>query len=350
MGIRSTGHFEGFDFEGFWDDHEYSLANYVEPAPSDELIAEIEAELGYRLPDAFVEFARMPGSRNGGGVDRPCSVLDHGDPNMMEIATISGIYAIGRTARYSLLGEIGGTFMMDEWGYPPIGVYFADTPSAGHEMLAFDYRECGPEGEPTVVHVDQEGDYRVTLVAPDFATFIRSLITEEDAYEGEEEARFEDDLLAVTRGTLSPIVRRALDNVTDVLPDGEEILRTIAEHIVREKGLFALHADGNSWQLYDAMFWLYSQLATATSFADYFDRAEGQGDYSRPCHVLMLRISFVADPYGFCTGGYAKGFVEDWWDAKVEAGAIVPVENGWRFAPDDEEAFLRVLRATKTAA
>lgn len=345
MTARTTGHFEGFALDGFWSDHEYSVENYGEPAPSDETIAEVE--LGYRLPDSFVEFARMAGSRNGGGVERPCWVIDDDDPTTLEIATISGIYAIGRTARYSLLGEIGGTFMMEEWQYPPIGVYFADTPSAGHEMVAFDYRECGPEGEPSVVHVDQEGDYRITPLARDFATFVRGLITEDEAYEGEDEARLEADLLTVTRGTLSPIVRRALDVVADRLPHGEEILRTIAGHVVREKGSFTLHDDGNSWQLYDTMFWLYSQLATAQSFDDYYDMAEGQTDYSRPCHMLMLRTSFVADPYGFCTGGHAKGFVGDWWDAKVAAGALVQTDEGWRFTPEYEHAFLRVLRATK---
>jgi hypothetical protein len=49
--MDANGHFDGVDFEGFWDDGEYSHENYREPAPSDELVAEIEAELGYRLPD-----------------------------------------------------------------------------------------------------------------------------------------------------------------------------------------------------------------------------------------------------------------------------------------------------------
>jgi len=38
-----------------------------------------------------------------------------------------------------------------------------------------DYRKCGPRGEPEVVHVDQELDYRISLVAKNFETFIRGL-------------------------------------------------------------------------------------------------------------------------------------------------------------------------------
>src|SRR5688500_10338374 len=106
---RTTGHFDGVDFDHFWDDGAYSRENYQEPTPSDALVAEIEAELGYRLPDAYVELARM---RNGGLVERSCYPID-GD-----YLQITGIYAIGRTARYSLCGHLGTAFMREEWGYP----------------------------------------------------------------------------------------------------------------------------------------------------------------------------------------------------------------------------------------
>ena len=88
---------------------------------------------------------------------------------------ISTIYAIDRSIPTSLCGELNCAFWHSEWGYPPIGVYFADTPSAGHEMLCLDYRHVAGEAEPRVVHVDQEADSEITIVAETFEDFIRGL-------------------------------------------------------------------------------------------------------------------------------------------------------------------------------
>src|SRR6185369_51461 len=91
---------------------------------------------------------------------------------------ITGIYGIDRNKSSSVCGKFSSKFWMEEWGYPDIGIYFADCPSAGHDMLCLDYRECGPDGEPKVVHVDQESDYRITPVAASFEAFIRGLEAE----------------------------------------------------------------------------------------------------------------------------------------------------------------------------
>jgi hypothetical protein len=85
---------------------------------------------------------------------------------------ITWIFSIGATKSHSLCDSLGSQFWIDEWGYPAIGVYFADCPSAGHDMLCLDYRACGPHGEPRVVHIDQEIDYRITVVAESFAAFL----------------------------------------------------------------------------------------------------------------------------------------------------------------------------------
>jgi hypothetical protein len=331
--------FEGFDFEGFWHDHPYSLEKYVEPAPSDELIASIEQELGgFRLPAAYVELARL---HNGGMVKRSCYPMDEPTGWAEDHIEITGLYAIGRTSTHSLCGPLGATFMEQEWGYPPIGVGIADTPSAGHEQVMLDYRACGKRGEPRVVYVDQERDYHVTLVAPDFATFIRGLVSK-DEYDTAEEDRAAA-IKTVERGTLSPIVVRALAAARDRLPDGERMLRTLGRQIVDEKGFFALHADERSYLMYDLMFWLYSHLRTAGSFEEFVNYPKEGPSYDAPCYELMIVFGLVADPYGLCTGGYAEGFLRDWWDVRLAAGDIAETPRGYRLTSDAEDALLRRL-------
>jgi hypothetical protein len=278
--------FEGFDFAGFWDDSEYSLKSYTEPAPSDEMIASIEQELGgFRLPAAYVELARM---HNGGLLKRNCYPMHEPTGWAEDHIAITGLYAIGRTSNYSLCGKTGSKFWQEQWGYPPIGVCIADTPTGGHEMIVLDYRECGKQGEPRIVYVDQEDDYSITSVAPDFATFIRGLVNEEEYHTSEE--RREKAIAIVESGTLSPVVRRALDAAGARLRHGDHMLRLLARQIVDAKGHFSLHADEHSHLMYGLMFWLYSQLRTASSFEDFVNLPD-EPSYDKPCYELMATAS-----------------------------------------------------------
>jgi SMI1/KNR4 family protein SUKH-1 len=148
--------FDGFDFEGFWADGPYSLENYVEPPPSDELIASIEQELGgYRLPAAYVDLARR---HNGGLVKRNCHPMKERTGWAEDHVAITGLYAIGRTSKYSLAGQLGAKFMIEKWGYPPIGVGIAGTPAGGHELICWttgpvengaSHRSCTSTGRMT---------------------------------------------------------------------------------------------------------------------------------------------------------------------------------------------------------
>ena len=163
---------EGLDLANFWDDGEYYAREYTDIPINAQLVSSIELDLGYKLPLSYVE---LMASRNGGAPRKTDHRTSQRTTWAEDHIAITGIYAIGRIKTCSLCGQFGSRFWISEWGYPPIGVYFADCPSAGHDMLCLDYRDCGPSGEPQVVHVDQEWDYAITPVAQNFESFIRGL-------------------------------------------------------------------------------------------------------------------------------------------------------------------------------
>ncbi len=170
-------HFNGFDLAQFWKDSEYARKAYVLPAPTDISIASVEKKLGYKLPGSYIELMQY---QNGGIPVKTAYPTKTPTSWAKNHVAISGILGIGDSKSYSLCGELGSQFMKDEWGYPEIGVYFGDCPSAGHDMICLDYRACGPSGEPQVVHVDQEFDYRITMLADTFEEFVRGLRNDED--------------------------------------------------------------------------------------------------------------------------------------------------------------------------
>ncbi|MBL0744421.1 SMI1/KNR4 family protein [Chryseolinea lacunae] len=166
--------FHDFDLTAFWKDSDYARKRYISEPLTDDLIAGIEQELGYKLPASYIELMH---SQNGG-------IPVHNGFRTTEVTTwggkhieIAGILGLGRTKAYSVCGHSGSKFMIDDWGYPALGVYICTSPSAGHDMVLLDYSQCGKDGEPQVVHVDQESDYKVTFVAKDFETFVRGLTT-----------------------------------------------------------------------------------------------------------------------------------------------------------------------------
>ena len=175
--------FEGFDLTNFWDDNWYALKEYVSEPPSDELIASVEEELGYKLPAAYIWLMKQ---HNGGIPVNTCYPCDEPTCWAEDHVAITGIFGIGREKSCSLCGELGSQFMIDEWEYPAIGVAICDCPSAGHDMIFLDYRACGPQGEPAVVHVDQENDYKITHLADSFEEFIRGL-EHESLYDPDED-------------------------------------------------------------------------------------------------------------------------------------------------------------------
>lgn len=164
--------FADFDFEGFWDDCEYSLENYIGDKPKDTDITEIEEFLGYRLPDSYKALIKL---HNGGLIKRnnfknpiQCDWMPH-------VFCINGILGIDPDKPYSLCGDYGNDFWIKDWNYPNIGVAICSCEHSDHEMIFLDYSDCGPDGEPCVVHIAQESDSDITYLADSFEAFIREL-------------------------------------------------------------------------------------------------------------------------------------------------------------------------------
>ena len=104
--------FEGFDLTNFWDDNWYALKEYVSEPPSDELIASVEEELGYKLPAAYIWLMKQ---HNGGIPVNTCYPCDEPTCWADDHVAITGIFGIGREKSCSLCGELGSQFMIDEW-------------------------------------------------------------------------------------------------------------------------------------------------------------------------------------------------------------------------------------------
>lgn len=170
-------YFDGFDLADFWLNSDYEKREYVLPRPTDISVARVEGALGYKLPEAYVELMRH---QNGGLPKKTAFPATEPTSWAEDHVAIHGILGIGDSKAHSLCGDFGSQFMIERWGYPNIGVYFGDCPSAGHDMICLDYRHCDRDGRPQVVHVDQEFGYKITFLADTFEGFIKGLRSDEE--------------------------------------------------------------------------------------------------------------------------------------------------------------------------
>lgn len=287
--------FKDFDFSKFWNDSEYSLKEYVEKKPTDELIKSIEQELGYKLPDSYIELMK---SHNGGIPNNTCFPSEKSTSWAEDHIAITGIMGIGRGKTYSLSGSLGSQFMIDEWGYPNIGICICTCPSAGHDMIMLDYTKCGKSGEPEVVHVDQENDYKKTFLAKNFELFIKGLINE-STYDTSEQDLIET-LKIFKTGNFSDILQEYFKKDKSI--NFDKVLRSLFTELSKEKGYFGLHADKLSYLAYDIQFYLLSinkKIKTKQEFIENYTPMVATGNNE------------------ISTGGYAT-FFEKWFDKRLE--------------------------------
>jgi hypothetical protein len=298
--------FHDLDLRQFWEDSAYAREAYVEEPPDAALVASVEEELGVRLPRSYRELMR---SQNGGIPTNTCFPTKQRTTWAEDHVAIAGISGIGRTKPNSLCGSLGSAFMKSEWGYPDIGVCICDCPSAGHDLIMLDYRACGPTGEPEVVHVDQEIDYRITFLAKDFEAFVRGLVNE-SVYDTSAED-LKEALGHIDHGSFSTRLGGLI--AASGRPELGPLLRKVCHDLAVEKGYFALHADEASELVYDIQFYLFASSTRVTTRAGYLE-----------AYPEMLALGDGQ----FSARGYAAGFVEAWLEARLSGGEIVMTPEG----------------------
>jgi hypothetical protein len=315
--------FKDFDFAKFWNDSDHAQDAYISAPPSDQLIKSIEEELGYTLPASYIELMKM---HNGGTPVNQCFPTNERTSWSENHVAITGILGIGREKNYSLGGGLGSKCVIDEGGYPDIGVYICDCPSAGHDIIMLDYSKCGRHGEPEVVHVDQESDYKKTFLAKDFETFIRGLVND-DVYDTSAEDLVKA-LENLKTGNFSDELQHLMSQQKSV--DFDKVLRNLLTELAKNKGYFALHEDALSHLAYDIQFYLLTSNKKIKSKKEYFKA------YPSMLALANNEISL---------GGYAEDFVTDWFDERIRNKEILnPLFGALSFTDEFKKVLIRKIQ------
>lgn len=144
---------------------------YTGPPLDIDMVYRVEGDLGVRLPCSYIETLLV---RNGGTPRNRCYPTDFPTSWADDHFEISGIRGIGGSWGIDSSSGRGSSYLISEWGYPEIGVVICETPSAGHDTVMLDYSECGLQGEPAVVYVDEDRVPR--RIAQSFGEFLARLV------------------------------------------------------------------------------------------------------------------------------------------------------------------------------
>lgn len=69
---------------------------------------------------------------------------------------------------------------INEWEYPNIGIPFGETQSAGLDMYFMDFSVVDANGEPRIVHIDNEADNSIDVVADNLEDFLTKIYNNEE--------------------------------------------------------------------------------------------------------------------------------------------------------------------------
>ena len=153
-------YFSKIDFTKFWAKDQYSIDNEV---VTNEKILEVEKKTGFKLPPSLIEILKI---KNGG------------TPNCLAFPTktqTTWSHNHIQITNFCSLKEIANIQLRDEWQYLSTGLVICDCPSGGHDVVMMDYSECGPNGDPKIIHYDQEME-QTTFLCNNFIEFVEGLL------------------------------------------------------------------------------------------------------------------------------------------------------------------------------
>jgi hypothetical protein len=158
------------DSPSFWESIFDGSDYYTGPPLTAAMVAAVEQTLGYTLPESYLRLLRV---KNGGSPRHQCHSTAGTSWSDNHVRVIS-IFGIG--GRWGIDSEeFGSRRMMQQAGFPEIGVIIGWTPTAGHDAIMLDYSESGPRGVPRVILIDAESG-ESEILATTFEEFLRGLV------------------------------------------------------------------------------------------------------------------------------------------------------------------------------
>lgn len=142
---------------------------FTGPPVTPEAIDAAESSLHVRLPASYVDLLH---ERNGGALRRRCFFVPFATSWAQDHFCLDAILGVGGQCGIDL--PVGGSrHLVQEWGYPDVGVVIGLTPSGDHDTVMLDYRPHGRSGEPAIIYVDEDRIPRP--IAASFAEFLEGL-------------------------------------------------------------------------------------------------------------------------------------------------------------------------------
>lgn len=297
------------------------------PPVTEADVAAFEALLGRLLPADYREFLL---TYNGGlpvvtlgedidGTEFMLSGLRSLHPDAMDEP-----YAAHLSTPARREGDYG-------WGLPADVLEIANDPGGNLFTLSLD------DPAHTVRFIDHESDAPFGMqrvLARGFTAFLQ-LIRSVDAQAAIEADVQCEERRRLERGPFPAALDAQLRRVEAHVLGVRDAVRRACLAVFNDKAHFSLHDDPRSQQVFDLMLWVH-ETATAPGLT----RAE--------MHEVVFDW-FSDASGGFGLNGYAPGFLDDWWAARFEKGALEGDVHGQaRFTSDARTALMTSLRTGQT--